>query len=130
MLARLERSVATLRRFTADASHEIRNPLSILRTGLEVALRRERSPEEYRRLLAENLEEIDQLHATLDGLLALGRAEPGRRPELTREAVDFGALVQRTAERFATAAAERGATIRLAAATSLSPSPATSGCCA
>lgn len=113
VLGRLEQSLGRMGRFTADASHEIRNPLSVMRTGLEVALRRERTPEEYRLLLAENLEEIDQLQATLDGLLSLARTEPGSSPEIAREPVDFGALVRRTAARFSAAAAERRATITL-----------------
>ena len=66
-----------MRRFTADASHEIRNPLSVLRTGLEVALRRPRKAEEYRILIQENLQEVQRLQAVLERLLALAREVPG-----------------------------------------------------
>ncbi|HLF57278.1 MAG TPA: ATP-binding protein [Thermoanaerobaculia bacterium] len=113
LLARLERSVATMRRFTADASHEIRNPLSVMRTGLEVALRRDRPVEEYRGLLAENLQEIERLQAILEGLLALARAEPGRQASLQKSEVDFTGLVRETAERFASTLQERRVSLDL-----------------
>jgi len=108
LLDRLARSLDTMRRFTADASHEIRNPLSVLRTGIEVALRRERPAEEYRALLAENLQEILHLQAVLEGLLALARAEPGKEPQLRRREVDLHALTGETVERLAAISAERG----------------------
>jgi signal transduction histidine kinase len=113
VLARLERSVAAMRRFTADASHEIRNPLSVMRTGVEVALRRERPAAEYQELLRENLDEIERLQSTLDGLLALARAEPASAGIGAREPVDFGQLVREAVARFASSAAERGAELRL-----------------
>ncbi len=86
-----------MRRFTADASHEIRNPLSVLRTGLEIALRRERSSREYQELLRENLQEIDRLHAVVEGILLLTRDTPGNALRLAREPVDLGELAGATA---------------------------------
>ena len=47
MLQRLDATVAQVRRLTADAAHELRTPIAVLRTGLEVALRRERDPGLY-----------------------------------------------------------------------------------
>jgi signal transduction histidine kinase len=111
VLARLEESVVAMRRFTADASHEIRNPLSVLRTGLEVALRRERAPEEYRTLLRENLQEIERLQATLEGLLALARSEPGQPPPVQRQPVDLSTLAEETCSRFQAIAGELGSHI-------------------
>ena len=61
LLGRRDESVERMRRFTADASHEIRNPLGVLRTGIEITLRRERTAPEYQELLRENLEEIERL---------------------------------------------------------------------
>ncbi len=107
LLGALETNVETMRRFTADASHEIRNPLSVLRIGLEVALRRPRETAEYRKVIQENLQEIQRLQAVLEGLLALGREMPGTPYPLVSGAVDFSALLARTAETFATVAAER-----------------------
>jgi len=106
-LDRLEQSSVATRRFAADASHEIRNPLSVIRTGLEVALRRDRPPDEYRALLRENLEEIVHLQATLDGLLEVARATPAGGAPAQRERVDFSRLVAEALERFRAVAAER-----------------------
>jgi len=111
LLDRLETSVETMRRFTADASHEVRNPLTVLRTGLEVALRRPREAAEYRALIEENLQEILRLQSVLDGLLALAREVPGSPHVLERSVVDFSRLLEDTAATFATVAAERGVRI-------------------
>lgn len=108
LLGRLDESIERMRRFTADASHEIRNPLSVLRTGLEIALRRERSPHEYQELLRENLQEIDRLHAVVEGLLLLSRDVPGAELRLARAPVDLGEVVRATTTSFAASAAERG----------------------
>jgi signal transduction histidine kinase len=108
LLGALETNVETMRRFTADASHEIRNPLSVLRVGLEVALRRPRDVAEYRRLIQDNLQEIERLQAVLEGLLALAREVPGAPHPLVRTAVDVSGLVARTVETFSTVASERG----------------------
>jgi signal transduction histidine kinase len=113
VLARLELSLETMRRFTEDASHEIRNPLSVLRTGLEVSLRRDRSAEEYRTVLRENLQEIDHLQAILEGLLALARSQGRRQIALQRERVDLGRLIQETRDRMAPVAEDRDAPIRV-----------------
>jgi signal transduction histidine kinase len=104
----LERNVDTMRRFTADASHEIRNPLSVLRLGLEVALRRPRDVAEYRHVIQENLQEIERLQAVLEGLLTLAREVPGAPHPLASAPVDLSELIAQTADTFATAAAERG----------------------
>jgi two-component system OmpR family sensor kinase len=107
-LSRLEAVLESMRRFTADASHEIRNPLSVLRAGIEIALRRERDPEEYRRLLRENLQEIERLQAVVEGLLALAREVPGRPYTIARQPVDLSELVETAVGGFEVVASERG----------------------
>lgn len=106
LLGQLEESVQRMRRFTADASHEIRNPLSVLRTGLEIALRRERSPAEYQELLRENLQEIDRLHSVVEGILLLARDVPSSELRLASAPVDLGDVVRATTAFFAGSAAE------------------------
>lgn len=78
MISRLEQAFDRERRFTADASHELKTPLAVLRGDIEVTLRRERSPEEYQRVLKSNLEEIEQLTKLTDDLLTLARSDADR----------------------------------------------------
>lgn len=77
MLVRIDAAFEAQRRFTGDASHELRSPLTALRGELELALRKERSPDEYRRTLASALEEAKRLSALADELLTLARSDAG-----------------------------------------------------
>lgn len=78
MIARLHEAFARERRFTEDAAHELRTPLAILRSDLEIALRRERSAEEYRQVLQRGLEEILRLDKLAEDLLLLASSESGQ----------------------------------------------------
>ena len=80
MLARLEAAIARERGFVADASHELRTPLASLRTELELALRRDRTPEELRRALRSATEETERLSRLADDLLVLARSDRGTLP--------------------------------------------------
>ena len=80
MLTRLEAAFAAQARFVADASHELRSPLSNLRGTVEVALRRPRTPEEYRQTLDVSLGEIERLSRLASDLLTLSQADMGRFP--------------------------------------------------
>ncbi|MCP3676580.1 MAG: hypothetical protein GY721_03005, partial [Deltaproteobacteria bacterium] len=66
-----------MRQFSADASHELQTPLTILKGEMEVALRSPRSPGEYRHVLKSGLEEIDRINHLVEGLLLLSRADSG-----------------------------------------------------
>jgi two-component system OmpR family sensor kinase len=77
MLARLDAAFRQMRQFSADASHELQTPLTILKGELEVALRSPRSPEEYQRVLNSGLEEINRISHLVEGLLLLARADAG-----------------------------------------------------
>jgi two-component system, OmpR family, sensor kinase len=80
LLERLNRSFEQQRRFMADASHELRSPVSIIRGEAEVALSQARSPREYRESLAISLEEARRLSQIVDDLLTLARADAGQYP--------------------------------------------------
>ncbi len=77
MLGRLDDSFHQMRRFSADASHELQTPLTILKGEMEVALRSPRSAEEYQRVLKSGLEEIERIGQLVAGLLLLARADTG-----------------------------------------------------
>lgn len=82
MLARLEASNERQRRFVADASHELRSPVTSLRAQLEVELAEPASPER-RKALEDSLAEVLRMQRLIDHLLALAQSEEGhleRRP--------------------------------------------------
>jgi signal transduction histidine kinase len=73
LLERLERASVTERRFASDAAHELRTPLAVLRTGLEVTLARDRSADDNRAALTSALREVLSLCKISDELLMLAR---------------------------------------------------------
>jgi signal transduction histidine kinase len=97
MLARLEQSFAGLRRFTADASHELKTPLMVLRAGVERGLTHPKTPPEVLQALDETLEQINQMTEMVDNLLTLARADEGRAP-LAVEDADLRELVADVSE--------------------------------
>jgi two-component system, OmpR family, sensor kinase len=106
MLDRLESLVEAQRRFTADAAHDLRTPLTVLKTEVEVALRRPREAPEYRAVLERLLERIGGLSALSEDLLTLARLEAG--PEIPFEQfVVFDAL-ETVVSTHARVAAQRG----------------------
>ena len=78
MLGRLETAFTEMRQFTADASHELQTPLTILRGEMEVALRSTRSPDEYGEVLKSALEEIREDIAPRGGAPSAGPVGRGR----------------------------------------------------
>jgi two-component system OmpR family sensor kinase len=81
MLGRLERSFEVQRQFTADASHELRSPLSRLRAEIEVALRRPRAADDYEATLRSCLDEVERVQSLIEELLALARIDARQDPE-------------------------------------------------
>jgi len=92
MLARIEVAFNRVTEFTADASHELRTPISLIRTEAELALRRSRGEEEYREALRHILLEAERTTSLIEELLALARADSGRQ-SLNIQPIDLrGAL--------------------------------------
>ena len=75
LLNRIENSIEQQKQFTADASHEMRTPLTIIKGTLEVLLRKERTPEQYEKKINEVISQTDRLSYLFDQLLQLARAE-------------------------------------------------------
>ena len=109
LLARLEAAVGHLRRFTADAAHELRTPIAALRAHLEVALGRERSPDGLRNGLLDALEQTERLGRLAADLLTLSAVEAGvgrtdvvRLDTVAREVAEFlEPVAQEQSRRFA-----------------------------
>jgi len=78
MLDRIETAFLRVTQFTADASHELRTPVSLIRTEAELALRRSRGEEEYKESLRHILLEAERTTTLIEQLLALARADSGR----------------------------------------------------
>ncbi|MGA2404378.1 MAG: heavy metal sensor histidine kinase [Syntrophobacteraceae bacterium] len=93
MLTRLDAAFGQVRRFSADASHELQTPLTILKGELEVALRSARTQEEYRATLESALEEVDRIAHLVEGLLILARAEAGVL-KMDRQEVDLAQVLE------------------------------------
>jgi signal transduction histidine kinase len=112
LLGRVERSFETQRQFTADASHELRAPLTLMRTEVEVALARDRPAAEYVAALDRVHGELDHLGRVVDHLLLLARADAGRLvPQpVTVDVADF---VEESAARWRGPALARGVSIEV-----------------
>jgi two-component system, OmpR family, sensor kinase len=94
MTARLGTAFAAQRRFTADASHEMRTPLTILQGEFELALTRERSASEYRRILQSGLEETRRLARIVESLAFLARGDAESAVRRPFQPVSLSALVR------------------------------------
>ena len=105
MLDRLQAAFSRERQFVADASHELRAPLAVLRAETDLALRRERTNGEYRAALTSIAREAERLEQLVDELLAAARAEVDARQLQT---LDAGELVRALGDRIRPAAATRG----------------------
>jgi signal transduction histidine kinase len=97
MIARLETSFAALRRFTADASHELKTPLAVLRADVERAMSTTTRRDDRLVALEEALHETTRMGDLVESLLTLARADEGRF-DLHREAVDLADLTQEVYE--------------------------------
>ena len=90
---RLQKSFSTLQKFTSNASHELKTPLTVMRGDIEVLLRKKRSPEEYEQTLLCTLEEIDRMHRLIKALLLLSQAE-GDEIELDASLICLADIVE------------------------------------
>jgi signal transduction histidine kinase len=99
MLARLEAALERERTFVADAGHELRTPLALLRTELELALRHGESEGELRDALRRSSEEVDRLTQLADALLLIARSAQGHL-ELRLEELEPAELVASVVTRF------------------------------
>ncbi len=115
MLDRIERSVESQRRFTADASHELRSPLSRLRSELEVALRRPRTLAEYEAVLRSALEEVERLSRLTEELLTLARLDAGESVPRPGTPIALTPLVEAELNRLKPEADARQVTVAVAA---------------
>lgn len=111
MAARIEETVQTLRRFLADAAHELQTPLTALRTNLELA-RSEDNRLPVENYLTQALEQLDRLQRLLTDLLSLSRLESAAGPD-DFQPVDLKVLIQQVSEPYAARAEQAGQVFEL-----------------
>ena len=111
MLDRLEDAFEAQRRFTADASHELRSPLTALRGELELARRRKRDTAEYERTIDSALEEVERLSRITEDLLTLARSDSGVLI-LRSETVELSAAAEEVISRLQSMAVQKNVAIR------------------
>jgi heavy metal sensor kinase len=118
MLARLESAVGQIKQFTADASHELRGPLSFTRTVAEVALRNPALDPESRRAFEEIVEESAKAAVLLDDMLTLARADSGAG-DAVLEPLNLADVIEQACELARPIATERNLAISVSVAPSV-----------
>ena len=113
MLEGLHRAFTQQREFLANAAHELKTPVAVLKSTLQTLAHRPRTPEEYRAGLEEALDDMDRLEKLLHSMLRLARAEQWASGNLRRDLapVDVGMTCQVAIERVHAVAEQRGVTI-------------------
>lgn len=112
MLARLDESVQRISQFTADASHELRAPLSLIRTTAELAVQEGRSNPEYRQDMEQILTESERTTRLIESLLLLARADAGSH-DLAAELTALGHAVQSAVAQARGLAADKGVRLEI-----------------
>jgi len=112
MIGRLETSFGALRRFTADASHELKTPLAVLRADVERAMMESSSQNERMVALEEALQEVRRMTDLVESLLTLARADEGRF-DIYREPIELQPLVQEVYETALILGEAQGVTVNL-----------------
>jgi signal transduction histidine kinase len=110
MLARLESAVNEIKRFTDDASHELRSPVAFVRTAAELALRNPHTDAASRRAFEEIVTECGKASRLLKDMLTLARADAGHS-RLAFEPVDLAEVVRAACQKASPLAKERGHTL-------------------
>ena len=113
MLGRIEASFRRITQFTADASHDLRTPVAVMRTTAEIALRRPRTAPEYRAALGRILQTSVETSDLLESLLTLARADAGAAG-LEMHPLDLNLHLRKAQEQGAVLAADKslGFTLR------------------
>ncbi len=109
---RLHAALERQKEFTADASHELRTPVTILLSETQRILKRERTPEEYREGLETCRLAAMRMRGLIEALLILARHENPQAAAQAREEVDLGTVLAETLEHLAPLAREAGVTLR------------------
>jgi len=110
MIARLEKAFKHIEEFSSQVAHELRTPLAIMRGESELALRKDRDSEEYKRVIRVNLEEIDRMLRIVEDLLLLAKID--YKPAIfKRDPFEFGAFYREVFEQAKNLGEKKGVAI-------------------
>lgn len=112
MLARLEDSFVRLSNFSADIAHELRTPISNLRTHTEVILSKKRAPDTYEENLYSNLEDLSRLSSIIDGMLFLAKSDNGLVLP-AKEKIELRSVVEKLFEYYQLLADDTGVKLKV-----------------
>jgi heavy metal sensor kinase len=110
MLDRLDEALEQQKAFISDASHELRTPVALAKSTVQLALSKERLPEEYRKALAAALEDLRRMERLTEELLTLARVEE-MSPAAAPAAVDMEGLLRELAEVYSATAPGGGGSL-------------------
>jgi signal transduction histidine kinase len=114
MLATLQDAFTSQREFVANAAHEVKTPIAVLKSTLQLTLQRPREAEEYRARVREALDDVERLEALAHSLLRLARAEQLQERSPTElPIIDVAASCEQSAERWRAAAGARSVRIEV-----------------
>src|SRR5690606_2388029 len=113
MLVRVREGVERVKRFSVDAAHQLRTPLTAIQNEIEVTLTKERSEQEYRKVLEDLLVQVATLSETVNGMLRLAQSEGGL-DQSHRQEVAVDPLVEEVVDFFGALAEERGIELSIA----------------
>lgn len=111
LLNRIEQGFLREKQFTADAAHQLKTPLAVLKGSLEVLLRKPRGNEEYQQKIVESVEEIDRMWLTVEQLLMLARVD-GKQHQVNLAEVSLIEMIDNVIQRFSRKIQQRGMRIR------------------
>jgi heavy metal sensor kinase len=111
VLERLDSAIQKIVKFTADASHELRTPIAVIRTAAELALRTDREPDQYKESLRIIDHEARRITELTESLLTLARMDSGT-VEMPLARVDIGQLSNQLIRHLMSMASERGITLQ------------------
>jgi signal transduction histidine kinase len=112
LLARMQKAIEREKQFTADASHQLRTPLAVMKGTLEVLIRKVRSPAEYQEKIKDSIQEIDRISTVVDQLLLLARFDE-QTAYKPKDEIPFATLIDDVLIRYKRMISEKALSVKV-----------------